>query len=62
MPEFAGDSVLYFDPNDPSDIADKLQLLINDDALRASLADKAKHQSSRFDWNTTFENTWKFIT
>ena len=42
MPEFAGDSALYFDPNIPRDIANKLYLLIDDDALRASLADKAK--------------------
>ena len=61
MPEFAGDSVLYFDPNNPIDIANKLYLLINNDALRATLAIKAKKQSSRFDWNITFENTWDFI-
>jgi glycosyltransferase involved in cell wall biosynthesis len=61
MPEFAGDSVLYFDPNNPSDLANKLHLLVTDNALRASLAEKAKQQSSRFDWITTFRNTWKFI-
>lgn len=61
MSEFAGGSVLYFDPNDPIDISNKLHLLINDASLRASLASKAKQRALRFNWNTTFKNTWKFI-
>jgi glycosyltransferase involved in cell wall biosynthesis len=41
MPEIGLDSVLYFDPYDPSSIAEQLRALMTDAALRADLSTRA---------------------
>lgn len=53
MPEQMEDAALYFDPNNPQDIADKIELLLNNDDLRNVLLIngnkiKAKFSQQRF--------------
>ncbi|MGQ0663077.1 MAG: glycosyltransferase [Pseudomonadota bacterium] len=53
MPEVAGDAALFFDPDDPADIAEVLTRLLTDPALRRSLAAKALARACLFSWVDT---------
>ena len=60
MPEFAGNSVIYFDPTKVSDILRALNdLNIN---LDKSLSNLALENSQKYDWRAAINSTWKFIT
>lgn len=48
MPEIAGDSVLYFDPFDPADIARALTRMADEVSLRRDLGQKAKQRALKF--------------
>lgn len=52
MPEIAGNGVFYFDPKDPSLIAEALARLVTDEELRSGLRQRALQESIRFP-------TWK---
>ncbi len=51
MPEVAGDAGLLVDALDTDSIESGLNQLIIDESLRASLADNAKKNAARFDWD-----------
>lgn len=42
------DAALYFDPDSPQDIADKIITLVNDETLRQRLVEKGKQQLGQF--------------
>jgi len=48
--EVGGDASLYFDPRSPSEIADKMGLLICDERLRENLSLKAAKHVKKFSW------------
>jgi glycosyltransferase involved in cell wall biosynthesis len=48
MPEIARDSVVYFNPHDPKEIAGKLRMLIESPELRRELGQRAFLESRRF--------------
>lgn len=50
LPEVCGDAALYFDPHDPSDLADKIQQLMQDAPLQARLRHEGPVQAARFSW------------
>jgi glycosyltransferase involved in cell wall biosynthesis len=50
MPEVAGEAALLVDPYDVSALADALQRLLTDDALRAELVSRGFRQASHFTW------------
>jgi glycosyltransferase involved in cell wall biosynthesis len=50
LPELGGDAVLYIDPNDPVQIAQAMQKLYSDAALRAELRRKGKTQAGTHRW------------
>jgi alpha-1,3-rhamnosyl/mannosyltransferase len=50
LPEVAGDAALYVDPEDPSDIADGLQKLLEDRKLQGDLAEKGRVRARTFTW------------
>ncbi len=51
LPEIGGDAALYFDPLQEEDIANSIELLINDASLRKELADKGTKRLTHFSWN-----------
>ena len=51
LPEIFGTSALYCDPENIDDIADKLQILINDQQLRTNLIRNGTKNFHRFNWN-----------
>jgi len=50
LPEVGGDAVVYIDPNSPQDLADKIQLVMNDTALQESLGQKGLERAGLFTW------------
>jgi glycosyltransferase involved in cell wall biosynthesis len=60
MPEFAENSVIYFDPESSEDLANKLNIVI-DNEMKLDLANKAIQQSFKFDWSNSANKTWKAI-
>ena len=61
MPEFGGDSVIYFDPSSPEDIADKITSIIDDPLKIEEFSKKARELSHVYDWSKTADKTWKSI-
>ncbi len=61
LPEVGGDAVLYCDPMDVNDIAEKLTFLALDTELQASLSKKGLERSRIFSWDTTAQSVWKVI-
>jgi glycosyltransferase involved in cell wall biosynthesis len=55
MPEFAEDSVIYFNPESPESFAAALKKIKSTDLV--SLGKKSKEKSKFFSWNKTAENT-----
>jgi hypothetical protein len=55
LPEVAGDAALYFEPDDPQDIARTLIRLWTDTTLRAVLAEKGRARARRFTLATMIE-------
>jgi len=60
MPEIAQDAALYFRPEEPEDMADKLILALQDEELRKTLREKGKKRALDFDWHTTAAETLSF--
>ena len=50
LPEVGGESVLYCDPCDINDIADKITLLLEDKSLQNELIQKGYENLKRFSW------------
>ncbi len=67
LPEMAGDSVLYFDPERPQEIADTIQKLIKtpggeNDTLRSDLAARSVAHVQPFSWDRCARETVDKIT
>lgn len=50
MPEIAGDTVEYFDPEDVASMCRAIERLLTDDALRAELSERAVQRAADFSW------------
>lgn len=57
LPEICGDAAHYFDPNDPSDIAAKINEVLNDKTLQKNLATKGYEQAKKYSWKKMAEQT-----
>lgn len=57
LPEILQDAALYFDPNDPQDIADKIAKISNDQNLRNTLASLGKQHVQQFSWEKMTADT-----
>ena len=61
LPELAGDAALLVDPLDPESIADALARVLEDEALRRSLAAKGRERAARYSWPAAAEATWRIL-
>jgi glycosyltransferase involved in cell wall biosynthesis len=61
LPEVCGDAALYCDPHDPSDIAEKIRLVIHDSNLREQMQIKVLKRSSIFSWERCAREIWSII-
>ena len=57
VPEAAGDAALLFDPMDPQAIAQAMQRLLEDDALRGRLREAGRDRVQTFTWERTAQAT-----
>jgi glycosyltransferase involved in cell wall biosynthesis len=53
LPEVVGNAGLLFDPNDVDDLANAIQLALNDDYLLSHLRENSLRQAARFSWKET---------
>ena len=60
--EIYGDCVQYFDAHSAEDIADKVQEMITDTALRESLVQKGLELTKKYSWRTTAQLTLGIFT
>lgn len=61
LPETLQDGGVYFDPRDYQSIADTIEQLINDSALRERLVQRAKALAEPYSWQRCATQTWRFI-
>lgn len=61
MPEILRDSGLYFNPEDPIDIACILETLLKDQNLRKILSIKSFELSKNYTWSQTATKTFEFL-
>jgi glycosyltransferase involved in cell wall biosynthesis len=57
MPEILGNAALFFDPLDATDMANRIIALLEDEAVRARLSDKALTRARRYSWLATARKT-----
>ncbi|WP_413043931.1 glycosyltransferase family 4 protein [Pseudomonas sp. YJ42] len=61
IPEVLGDSALYFDPLKVKDIADCMQRILRDEALRQDLRRRGKANVARYCWNSSARQVSRLI-
>lgn len=61
LPEAGGDAALYIDPNDASDIAQKIEKLLSDKNLRQEMIDKGYEQVKKFSWEKAAKETLQVL-
>jgi len=57
LPEILGDAALYFNPEDEVEMKNKIELVINDENLRASLRSRGYEQIKKYSWRECAEKT-----
>ncbi|MFC3886615.1 glycosyltransferase family 4 protein [Bacillus songklensis] len=57
MKEILGDAAVYFDPNNPQDIAEKIKLMLNDSSLCKEISEKGLEQVKKYSWEETARQT-----
>ena len=60
LPEIAGDAALYFDPDEPEEIASRILQLLSDGDLRKRYIESGRKRAKEFDWGKTAEATLDF--
>jgi len=61
MPEVLGSSGVYFDPEDPIDIANVLLELVNSSAMRTSLSGDSYKRAKKYSWEHCAVDTFGFL-
>jgi glycosyltransferase involved in cell wall biosynthesis len=57
LPEILQSAALFFDPEDPEDMAEKIIRLLSDEELRDNLINRGRQRALDFDWKKTAEQT-----
>lgn len=59
MPEICGKAAIYFNPEDPKEIAKKINQVLNNKALQIKLSKSGIKQSKKFNWKNAAKETIK---
>lgn len=62
MPEVLGDGGVYFDPEQPEDIARALRELINSPVLRVKFSELSYRNALQYSWKRCADSTFKFLS
>lgn len=57
LPEAGGDAALYVDPENVSDIAEKMEKVLGSDSLRKEMIEKGKEHVKKFSWEKAASQT-----
>jgi glycosyltransferase involved in cell wall biosynthesis len=57
LPEVGGDACLYFDPDNPAELADLMRRVLTDTCLRSHLIHREKNRVQHFSWIKTARET-----
>ncbi len=57
LPEILGDAAVYFDPDDPEEMAEKIHLVMSDKKLYNVLREKGFEQAKRYSWDKMGKET-----
>jgi len=61
LPEVAEEAAIYCDPFNVDDIAQKLELLSKDNAMRMQLENAGLERGKKFNWDNSAEQVWQII-
>jgi glycosyltransferase involved in cell wall biosynthesis len=61
LPETAGDAALFFDPEDPEDMADHMVTLAEDEFMRKRYIEAGLKRAGDFGWDVSAQKTYKII-
>jgi len=61
MPEFARESVIYFDPKKPEDLVSKIEMVFKNEELIEQYSKKSFIEAERFSWIETSSKTWQSL-
>ena len=61
QPEIVGEGGWLVDPSNPAEIADRIGMLLSDEALRCELRERAKARSSRFSWGPVVDQVLEVL-
>jgi glycosyltransferase involved in cell wall biosynthesis len=61
LPEVVGRADALFDPEDPADIAARMEAVLCDESFRRALVEHGPVQSSRFTWEACADRAWTAI-
>lgn len=61
IPEVCGEAVLYVNPQDESDLKQKIELLITQEDLRESLIQKGLNHCQKFTWENSAQKHWELF-
>jgi glycosyltransferase involved in cell wall biosynthesis len=60
LPEIGGDAALYFNPDSPAELNEKVNLVLNNSEIRNSLKVKGKEREKSFSWDKCAKDTYEF--
>jgi glycosyltransferase involved in cell wall biosynthesis len=61
LPEVGGEACLYFDPQNPKELADKIRIIVSDTSIRKEYIKKGKKQVQQFSWDTCGKETLEVL-
>lgn len=61
LPELLKDGGVYFDPENEESIANALEILISDEAVRQRVSTRAKELSEQYSWHRCADDLFRFI-
>lgn len=61
IPEVCGDAAIYFDPYDPKDIAEKIEMVLYDEKTRTELIAKGYQRVKKYTWDESALKLLKII-
>jgi glycosyltransferase involved in cell wall biosynthesis len=62
LPEILGEAAIYFDPQDPNDMAEKINLVLSDSILRKNLIAEGFEQIKKYSWKEMGRKTLEIYT
>ena len=57
LPEILGDAAIYFNPNNPEEMAEKMKLVLTDKKLYNEMREKGSKQIKKYSWEKMGEET-----